>query len=111
MIDISRVHEVEQGLQIVDGPLYTGGADAPSIALASPNVPTVYTQGNGVIWRHNGTTGPWTVVGGNNFSFHRIDEEITVYTNQQMTIHGEFEVTPQGCFSVELGGSFVLKEG
>jgi hypothetical protein len=112
MIDLTRVHEVEEGLQIIDGPLYTGGVDSPLVALPTPDVPTVYTQSDGTIWKHNGAlTGVWQKVGVGNFSYHTVDEAITIPQNQQMTVHGEFQVTQNGCFEVQTGGSFVLKEG
>lgn len=109
--DRERAFEIpENGFLIEGGTHVISGASSPLALSISPTSPTIFFQTNGTIWSHDGL-GSWIRAGSINFFFHKIDQDVTIPNNQQMTVEGgDFEVTVNGHFSIEPEAKFKLRE-
>lgn len=97
----------ENGVIFNDSVHVIGGSDFPS--ALNPTTPTLYLQTNGVIWSNPGNAN-WFKVGIVNFSFHKIEQALTISDNQQMIVEGWFEVTELGALEIEDQAQFQIKE-
>lgn len=97
----------DDGIVLENGTHIISGVGNPSSIV--PTNPTIYFQSNGAIWTHQGF-GIWIRVGSLNFSFHKIDQPVTIPNGQQMITQGTFEITPNGSFVIEPEGKFRIRE-